>query len=169
MIWQVGRSCADKTRHRVNRWRIERLFNRVVTSSKSSLWDEVVLIQISRSCALPVRTSRSPAIVTPDSAHLSTSREDTFGRFASFSCVSVEYTIFVDTNSLSKQRWKGKFAPRVVSDRSWARWWDEQSISTLHAQYTYIYIYMVLVKLDDFPGKYRICNGCLIVDSKDRA
>lgn len=86
------RESSDKTRHRVNRWRIERLFNRVVTSSKSSLWDEVVLIQISRSRALPVRTSRSPAIVTPDSAHLSTSREDTFGRFAS-SCVSVEYTI----------------------------------------------------------------------------
>lgn len=81
----------DKTRHRVNRWRIERLFNRVVTSSKSSLWDEVVLIQISRSRALPVRTSRSPAIVTPDSAHLSTSREDTFGRFASF-CVFVDYS-----------------------------------------------------------------------------
>ena len=80
-IWQVER-CGGSTDEpaeiklsvstRVNRWRIERVFKRVVTSNKSSLWDEVAVTQIRRSRALPVRwlPSTAPAIVTSDSAQL---------------------------------------------------------------------------------------------------
>jgi len=77
-------------RGRVGRCESIWLFKRVVTSSKSGLWDEVAVTQIgSLTSPLPVcvrygrlRPALLPAIVTPDSAHYHRTVEDTFTRRA---------------------------------------------------------------------------------------